>query len=503
MKLKSFRSLKELIEMQNVHIFLSFSCFFTIFDSILIRISVSFILLSRFLSLFFQFDKPIYMTENKYKSYTLNNYKELPQIAELPAEIKEAIDVVGNVLPFKSNNYVVNELIDWGNIPSDPMFTLTFPRKEMITKPHYTKVKELLDNNVDSEVLKSEIYKIRMKLNPNPAGQEHNVPTLNGSKLHGMQHKYRETVLFFPSQGQTCHAYCTFCFRWTQFSGMSEFKFAMKEADLLHRYLEKHTKVTDVLFTGGDPLTATAKIMGAYIEPLLEKGFEHIQNIRIGSKSLAYWPYRFLTDKDSDDLLRLFEKVAKAGKHLAFQAHFNHPVELSTDAVQEAIGRILNTGVQIRTQSPLLKNINDDAKVWTKMWKEQVRLGLVPYYMFVARDTGAKAFFELPLERVSEIYRKSYSRVSGIARTVRGPSMSAYPGKVHIVGITEVKGEKVFVLRFLQCRNPKLVGIPFFAKFDPKATWFDQLQPAFGEKEFFFEKDNLLGKTEDDDFLWE
>ena len=44
-----------------------------------------------------------------------------------------------------------------------------------------------------------------------------------------------------------------------------------------------------------------------------------------------------------------------------------------------------------------------------------------------------------------------------------------------------------FVLRFLQGRNPAWVGVPFFAAFDPKATWLDQLQPAFGENRFFFE----------------
>ena len=81
--------------------------------------------------------------------------------------------------------------------------------------------------------------------------------------------------------------------------------------------------------------------------------------------------------------------------------------------------------------------------------------------------------------------------------------MSAFPGKVIITGVTEVKGEKVFILKFLQCRNPNLVGIPFFAKYDPKATWLDQLQPAFGEKEFFYEKDNLLGAKSDNEDLWE
>lgn len=443
------------------------------------------------------------MKEMKYRAYTLHNYKEIPQLKKLSESSLEAIEVVGHVLPFKSNNYVVDELIDWNNAPEDPMFTLTFPRKGMLANAAYKEVLKLLEK-ADNEKLEKKIYEIRMSMNPNPAGQEHNVPVMEGNKLHGIQHKYRETVLFFPSQGQTCHAYCSFCFRWTQFSGINELKFAMKEADLLHKYLLKHPKVTDILFTGGDPLTVNAKILSAYIEPLLSKEFSHIRNIRIGSKTLSYWPYRFLTDKDADDLLRLFEKVNKAGKHLAFQAHFNHPVELSTESVKLAIQRIKNTGSQIRTQSPLLKNINDDAKIWANMWREQVALGLIPYYMFVARDTGAKAFFELPLEKTWDIFRKAYSSVSGICRTVRGPSMSATPGKIQILGITEIKGEKVFVLRFLQCRNPQFVDIPFFAAYDPKATWFDQLKPAFGEEKFFFETNELMTKKENDsDILWE
>ncbi|MGI6571930.1 MAG: KamA family radical SAM protein [Fermentimonas sp.] len=443
------------------------------------------------------------MEATKYKTYILNNYKDLPQLNVLADEEREAIGVVGHVLPFKSNNYVVEQLIDWDNVPDDPIYTLTFPRKEMLSKANYWAMKRLLDKN-DELGLKRKVREIRMRLNPNPAGQKRNVPTVEGIKLHGVQHKYRETVLFFPSQGQTCHAYCTFCFRWPQFSGMNELKFAMKEADLLHKYLLKHPSVSDVLFTGGDPLTVNASILATYIEPLLTKEFNHVRTIRIGTKTLAYWPYRFLTDKDSDDLLTLFEKVKKAGKHLAFQAHFNHPVELRTDAVKKAIERIENSGALIRTQSPLLRKINNDARVWADMWREQVNLGLIPYYMFVVRDTGSRAFFEVPLERAWNVFRKAYRSVSGVCRTVRGPSMSTNPGKIQVLGITEAKGEKVFVLRFLQCRNSNLVDIPFFAKYDAKATWFDQLEPAFGETEFFFERGNLIEKNgRDEEVSWE
>lgn len=421
-------------------------------------------------------------------SYALHNYRTIPQILSLTEEMIKDIDVVGRVLPFKTNSYVVDELIDWTNVESDPIFTLNFPRHGMLEKRHYTAIEKLLDENADKETIAKKVQQIRMALNPNPAGQEHNVPYLGEIKLKGIQHKYPETVLFFPSQGQTCHAFCTFCFRWPQFSGMSELKFAMKEADLLLKYLRLHKEVTDILFTGGDPMVMNAATLEAYIKPLLGPEFSHIRSIRIGTKSLAYWPYRYLTDKDSDDVIRLFEEITKAGKNLSVQAHFNHPRELSTDAVKQAIMRIRNTGAQIRTQSPLLRNINDKPELWAEMWRKQVDLGCIPYYMFIARDTGAKHYFELPLDRCWQIFRRAYRKVSGLCRTVRGPSMSDHAGKIQVLGVQEVRGEKIFVLRFIQGRNPKWVDIPFFAQYDPKATWFNQLKPAFGDDKFFFEE---------------
>ena len=123
------------------------------------------------------------------------------------------------------------------------------------------------------------------------------------------------------------------------------------------------------------------------------------------------------------------------------------------------------------------------------MWREQVRQGCIPYYMFVERDTGAHDYFAIPLTKAYKIFRKAFSQVSGLARTVRGPSMSATPGKILIDGITTINQEKVFVLNMIQARNPDWTKKPFFASFDKKATWINQLKPAFGDNDFFYEKE--------------
>lgn len=430
--------------------------------------------------------------EMKYRAFQVRNFREIPQIEALSEEEKQNIEIVGNVFPFKVNNYVIDELIDWDDYLSDPIFRLTFPQKDMLSETDFETMKKALDENVDRKTLKTIADSIREKLNPHPAGQmELNVPEYQGEELHGVQHKYKQTLLFFPSSGQTCHSYCTFCFRWAQFVGMDGLKFAARETEQLLGYLTEHHEVTDLLFTGGDPMIMSFKVFKQYVEPFLDpNNGTNIQTIRIGTKVLGFWPYKFLTDKDAQDFLDLFKKITESGINLTFMAHFNHENELKTDAVKEAVRLIKQTGAQIRTQSPLIKNINDDADMWARMWRKQVNMGMIPYYMFVERDTGARHYFEVPLEKTWEIFQKAYQQVSGICRTVRGPSMSCTPGKVQILGVSEIPingiFQKVFVLQMLQGRNPDWVNRPFYAKYDPNARWMDDLKPAFGDK-FFFE----------------
>jgi KamA family protein len=398
------------------------------------------------------------------------------------------VQVVSHVLPFRTNEYVMDQLIDWNNIPDDPIYRLTFPHRDMLPSREYEALRDLVLYKKDDAAIAKLVHRIRMRMNPHPAGQmTHNVPRVNDAPLKGLQHKYKETVLFFPSSGQTCHAYCTFCFRWPQFVGMDDMKFDARESSELVAYLKSHPDVTDVLITGGDPMIMNTRSLTEFIEPLLAPELSHIQNIRIGTKSVAYWPQRFVSDKDADDLLRLFERVVKSGKNMAIMGHYNHAVELRSDVAQQAVKRIVGTGATLRMQGPLIRHINEDPKSWAELWTTGVRLGAIPYYMFVERDTGPRDYFALPLARAHEVFQQAYQMVSGLSRTVRGPSMSAFPGKVVIDGVVQINGEKLFALQFLQARNPDWVRKPFFAKYDPDATWLDHLKPAFGRKKFFFE----------------
>ncbi|QDU83525.1 L-lysine 2,3-aminomutase [Planctomycetes bacterium Pla163] len=435
---------------------------------------------------------------HRYRAIGASRLDEIEPLRQLDPALRFDMRVVANVLPFRVNRHVVDELIRWEDAPDDPVFQLVFPQRGMLSDAHFERMAEALwrvdesDGGTPSAASKAEIRRvadgIRAELNPHPAGQlDQNRPTFEGRRVDGLQHKYRETVLFFPAAGQTCHAYCTFCFRWAQFVGDSELRMAESDGTRLVRYLAEHPEVSDVLVTGGDPAIVRTEVLARSLEPLLAPELAHVQTVRIGTKALTFWPARFVSDPDADALLRLIERLVAGGKHVAIMAHVGHWQELDHPLAREAVRRLRDAGAVIRSQAPLLRHVNDDAATWARTWTEQVRMGIVPYYLFVERDTGARAYFELPLARAHAIYNEAIRRCSGLARTARGPSMSCVPGKVAIDGVVEVAGEKVFALRFLQARDPEWVGRPFFASFDAHATWFDQLRPAFGERDFFFE----------------
>src|SRR5947209_12200487 len=149
--------------------------------------------------------------------YTLRDLDHPPLAQRLWTAQRDAMRVVGHVFAFRTNNYVVDELIDWDAVPDDPIFQLTFPQDGMLAPEDRMRISSALARN-DRALTQRTAGEIRRALNPHPSGQlTHNVPNVGSTPVPGVQHKYRETCLVFPSAGQTCHAFCTFCFRWAQF----------------------------------------------------------------------------------------------------------------------------------------------------------------------------------------------------------------------------------------------------------------------------------------------
>lgn len=190
-----------------------------------------------------------------------------------------------------------------------------------------------------------------------------------------------------------------------------------------------HPEVTDLLVTGGDPSAMKTSKLRRRLEPVLQARPAGLRTIRIGSKALGYWRFRFTHGKGADELLRSFEEIVGKGYHVALTAHFSHPVEMGPAVVRTAVKRIQSTGAIIRTQAAIVRHVNDSADAWTILWRTAVSMGMVPYYVFIPRDTGPRRYLQVPPAEARRVFRRAFRRVSGLARTVRGTVHVGPPGQ--------------------------------------------------------------------------
>jgi hypothetical protein len=185
-----------------------------------------------------------------------------------------AVRAVATVLPFRTNEYVVEQLIDWDAAPDDPIYRLVFPQPDMLPAADVREISGLLAREAPDGEVRAAAHAVRMRLNPRPAGQlALNIPEIADEPLPGVQHKYHETLLVFPKQGQTCQAYCAYCFRWAQFIDEPDLKMAIDDMTRVTGYLMAHPEVTSVLITGGDPMIMGAAVLRRYAEVAGQKVF--------------------------------------------------------------------------------------------------------------------------------------------------------------------------------------------------------------------------------------
>ena len=177
--------------------------------------------------------------------------------------------------------------------------------------------------------------------------------------------------------------------------GDPDLRFAALGPEHAVAYLHAHPEISDVLLTGGDPMVMSTDRLREHLEPFL--AVDSARTIRIGTRSVAYWPQRFVTDADADDVLRLFARVVASGRTLAVMGHYSHEVELAPEVARRAVSRIRDTGAIIYCQASLIAQVNDDASTWERLWRAELSAGMVPYYIFMAGTPGLMTTSGSPL----------------------------------------------------------------------------------------------------------
>ena len=353
--------------------------------------------------------------------------RRLDKVSNIPPDLLERLEPVTREYVFRANDYYLT-LIDW-NDPDDPIRQLIIPREE-----------ELRDWG---------------KLD---ASNEQSVTV-----AHGVQHKYIDTVLLLCNE--VCGAYCRYCFRKRLF--MDDNDEVTNDVSAGLAYIADHPEVTNVLLTGGDPLLMSTRRLMEIFDAL--RGIEHVRIIRIGSKMPAFDPWRVQRD---EELQAAFRKYSTPEQRIYLMAHFDHPRELTPEAIA-GIDTCIRNGVICVNQCPMIRGINDDPYTLADMYETLSFIGCPPYYLFQGRPTAGNEPYEVPIVEGWRIFQKALSLGSGLARRARFV-MSHESGKVEILGIDE---EHIY-LRYHQAKDPDDLGRFFVRRRDDSAYWLDQLEPV-------------------------
>ena len=352
--------------------------------------------------------------------------KRLDQLPQLSEELKQRLEPVSNEYVFRVNDYYL-DLIDWDD-PEDPIRQLIIPREEEL----------------------------------NDWGQ---LDASNEGAItvgRGIQHKYTDTVLLLCNE--VCGAYCRYCFRKRLFmDGNDEVTNDVSEG--LH-YIADHPEVTNVLLTGGDPLLMSTRRLTEIFDELRQ--IEHVKIIRIGSKMPAFDPWRVTRDAE---LQAAFRKYSTAQQRIYLMAHFDHPRELTKEAI-DGIDVCLKNGVICVNQCPLIKGVNDDPYVLAELYSTLSYIGCPPYYLFQGRPTAGNEPYEVPIVEGWQIFQRALRQGSGLARRARF-CMSHDTGKIEILGIDR---DRIY-LRYHQAKDLDDLGRFLVRRRDDQAYWLDHLQP--------------------------
>lgn len=355
--------------------------------------------------------------------------RDLDEIPNLRPEERAKLKRVAERYAFRANDYYLS-LIDWDD-PADPIRRIIIPRED-----------ELNDwGRLD-------------------ASNEQGVTV-----ARGVQHKYPHTVLLLCNE--VCGSYCRYCFRKRLFMRHNE-EIASDVSEGL-AYIAENPGVTNALLTGGDPLLLSTRELVAIFDAL--RAIPHVRIIRIGSKMPAFDPWRVLDDAE---LQAAFRKHSTPRKRIYLMAHFDHPRELTDEAV-EGIDCFIRNGVICVNQCPLVKGVNDDPAVLTAMFRELSFVGCPAYYLFQGRPTAGNEPYEVPLVRGWEIFREALRSGSGLARRPRYV-MSHETGKAEILAVDD----RHIYLRYHRAKDAANRGRLMVYKRDDQACWLDELVPADG-----------------------
>jgi hypothetical protein len=402
-------------------------------------------------------------TTERYRAVGARQVLQDERFQALSAEVRRGVEVLSHVLPFRTNQYVVDELVDWERSRTIRSSSSPFPSAGCSSDVDYGRMGELLGGGAAPDVVDAAVRdpdrpesasggsEDSQRAASSAAGPSRGCSTSTARRSSSSRRRARPATPTAPtaSAGRSS-------------SACEDLKF--ERASRTPRRLPRGAPRGDRrAHHRRRPDDHEDRALRRYVEPLLTADLEHVQTIRIGTKALAYWPQRFVTDDDADDLLRLFEEVvAAAARSRSWRTSATRASSRRLVAGRRC-ARIRATGAESdagAAHPPRQRR----PRVWAEMWRTGCGSGPGAVLHVRRARHRPKNYFEVPLARAHQIFRGAYRRGQrpGAHRARPVDVGDARQGRV--AGRAEIRARGLRA-RFLQARNPTGCGgrsSPFF-----------------------------------------
>jgi len=193
-----------------------------------------------------------------------------------------------------------------------------------------------------------------------------------------LEQMYQNRVIFLLNM--SCPVYCRFCFRKHKDS-RNETNPTPADVKKAAAHVRNSPSIKEIVITGGDPFMNRAN-MATAIDELMK--IEHVQTLRLATRSIAYYPHLFLADDDErlGYLKRKNLELQEHGKRMEVATHFIHPDEISPQSLM-IISELVKSGIAVYIQTPFLKACNDQGPELVRLFSLLRGAGAELHYLYI------------------------------------------------------------------------------------------------------------------------
>ncbi|RKZ48550.1 MAG: EF-P beta-lysylation protein EpmB [Gammaproteobacteria bacterium] len=229
----------------------------------------------------------------------------------------------------------------------------------------------------------------------------------------GLLHKYHGRVLLVLTGA--CAIHCRYCFR--RHFPYSDSNPSGENLQKAIEYLQKETSVTEVILSGGDPLSLSDERLSELVSRLAE--IPHLKRLRIHTRFPVVVPERINE--------ACLDWLSRTHLQLAIVLHVNHANELDK-SVEQAILKLRNRNISLFNQSVLLKGINDSVQALVALSEALFSYGIIPYYLHMLDPVSGTSHFEVDESSARLLMQEIQKRLPGylVPRLVREDPETAH-----------------------------------------------------------------------------